>query len=501
MRPHLQKFAQQIILGFVQIEGKWVKRGTLLILTLLFALLITFGIAYGTDYLSPTQSLGLMFSLILFTLICFVFLQHRLESVLTDIWHPEHQVYQQALTEFIQITQQELDFHKVLICIIQTLSKTISAQSVWIWLYHPENSELILSKVQGSKKGTGYERLPVDLTLTSLLLTSKTNSLPESALRQGLMILDIQTMVPIHVNAELIGLLGLEPLPLETDYRSDTLAFLKLLMSQAALVMKTMRLTLDSHEMVTNLQLAYRRTIDAQEEERRSLAVELHDDILGRLTTMTLTLRNCQTRLKDRLPDQIDQVLTWLEDAEIETKSLNQRLREITQGLHPSVLTDLGLVFALQAYLDILARQPWPPSAPHKITLTVQGFGYARLRDQRLERDIYSLTRQALDNAIKHAQAEQIFMHLHWGNEFLSITIRDTGRGLRDTPEILMGQNGRIGLLSMNERAKAWQGRLTFQSQPNKGTTVYAQIPLNQASQCPNELQVFTQYLTHVVNK
>ena len=245
-------------------------------------------------------------------------------------------------------------------------------------------------------------------------------------------------------------------------------------------------------ETRSHLQLAYRQTIEVQENERRGLAAELHDDILGRLTTMGLTLHNCRKHIGT--DDQ--QVGSWLDDLEKETTNVNQRLREITQGLHPTVLTNLGLISAIQAYLDTIVRQPLSASAPRVITLTAQGFSTDRIPDLRLERDLYHITRQALDNAVTHAQADQVFIHVRWSSDAVSVTVQDTGRGMPDTPEHLMGQRGHLGLLSMNERVRAWGGRLTLDSAAGRGTTVRASISVRQPSRSPAHLQATTHHLS-----
>ncbi len=222
------------------------------------------------------------------------------------------------------------------------------------------------------------------------------------------------------------------------------------------------------------------------------MAIELHDDILSHLTSMAIMLHNSRRHLGTD-PTQTRYCLEILAE---EIQYLNYRLREITQGLHPSVLTDLGLIPALQAYIDSLARQPLPDSTPKTIALTAQGFNGNRIPKQKQENDLYYLTRQALDNALVHAHTEQVFIHLRWGQEAISITVRDKGRGMKDAPEALMGQNGHLGLLSMNERALAWRGRLAIHTAPDQGTTVQARIPINQPTDAPSHLQTFTQYLT-----
>jgi signal transduction histidine kinase len=149
--------------------------------------------------------------------------------------------------------------------------------------------------------------------------------------------------------------------------------------------------------------------------------------------------------------------------------------------------------------MDSLARQPLPLSAPSSVTLTTEGFNSDRITDPKLERDLYYVTRQALDNAIAHAEAEQVFIHLGWREQTISVTVQDTGQGMRDAPEALMGLQGHLGLLSMNERVQAWKGQLAFSTEANKGTTVHIRVPVEQTSHAPTHLQAFNHYLRQAV--
>jgi len=130
------------------------------------------------------------------------------------------------------------------------------------------------------------------------------------------------------------------------------------------------------------------------------------------------------------------------------------------------------------------------------VSLTAQGFGGDRLPDARLERDLYHITRQALDNALIHAHAAHVFVHFRWSFDVVSVTVRDTGQGMTEPLERLMGKNGHLGLISMYERARAWGGRLTLESQPGHGTTVRVSIPVGQPSRSPAHLEAYVHYLS-----
>ncbi len=460
------------------------------LMTLLVTSLLTL-LLYMVLSLFSVPSNYRMFVCALGALLIFAVLYPWLEVGLERISRPERLVYRQLLEEYGQVVRGTADLSALLPYVTRTLYESLNVNHTTVWLYQAEDSLLTLAYAEGVMPTPHLSELPVDLELKQLYGTQGSSTLPESALRQGLMAVGIETVASLSLRHELVGMIGLGSYRHGQSHRHETLRVLDLLAGQLALAVKNSRLISDLAETLDKLQLAYRRTIDAQEKERRNLAVELHDDVLSRLTTMGMTLRNSQRQLTNNTA----QVQAWLEMLEQETRYLNHRLREITQGLHPTILTDLGLIAALQAYLDSLTKHALSTSAPRTVDLTAQGFGEARIQDQKLERDLYYITRQALDNALKHAQAEQIFIHLRWRDDAVTITVQDTGMGLKGAPELLMGQQGHLGLLSMHERVLVWRGRLSFQSTPGRGTTVYARLPISQSSPNPTHLQAFTHYL------
>ena len=407
------------------------------------------------------------------------------------IWPIETTTYWQATKDFGQLVQEISDQEQLLDQIVETLFSPATIDHLSIWRYRADDNVLAMLRSAGIPPSPDLIELPFDISLGQFDVTQLVTDLPESALRQGLLTLEMQNITLLVLGHELIGAICFSGNQTNPAIKPATLRWLDLMAGQLALVVKNACLVTDLEETITKLQLAYRRTIDAEQEDRRHLAIELHDDILSRLTTLSMSLRLNRRRLAAN-PRQVEQGLVTLEE---ETQHLNRRLREITQGLYPTVLTDLGLIAALQAYLDSIGKQTLPQSAPRVMTLTAQGFGEGRIAADKLEMDLYYITRQAIDNALFHAQAEQVLIHLRWGQNAISITVQDTGCGLRDKPEVLMGQAGHLGLLSMNERTLAWRGRITFDSAPGQGTTVHVRVPVTQPSPAMANLQAHTYHL------
>lgn len=412
-------------------------------------------------------------------------------TLLGEFFNPERHTYQKIVKLCSRAARETTNQELLLGRITRALYVNLNVSNISLWKYDNDDSVLSLLRVEGTAPSDYLPDLPFDLTTESMHGTWRVQDLPESALRQASLANEMQVITSLRLGNELVGFIGLGKTRGRTQFSREMFYWLDLIATQLALVIKNAVLELELADTLQKLRLSYRRTIDAQDEERRNLATELHDDILGRLTTMTLALRRSQTNVENN-PEKVKQ---WLENLTAETQSINGRLREITQGLHPSVLTDLGLISAIQAYVDVLAKQPSASSARRAINFTAQGFGHNRIDTPKLERDLYYITRQALDNALKHARAEQIFIHMRWDEKVISVTVRDTGQGMSNTPEKLMGQNGHLGLLSLHERAVAWQGRLTFNTEPGQGTTVRARLPISQPTNAPSHLQAFTQYL------
>jgi signal transduction histidine kinase len=401
--------------------------------------------------------------------------------------HPEQAAYRHLSNVFSRLARDISGPDILLDRSMLALYRTLQPRHLTLWRFDDSTGTLHLLRVQGHPPPDDLAELPVDLQGEQLHGIWRVAELPESALRQGLQTVGAGWLVSLSLGQELVGFVGLGTGPFEAW--ANRRALLELVGGQAAVLTKNALLNTELTAISQNMHLAYRRAIDAQDEERRHLATELHDDILGRLTTMALSLRKSRNQLT-AAPREVD---GWLQNLELETVDVNQRLREITRGLHPSVLTDLGLISALQAYMDSLGRLPPSPDGTHLITLTAQGFGFDRIANRKMERDVYYITRQALDNALKHAHAERIFIHLRWGEQAISVTVRDTGAGMASPPETMMGHDGHIGLVSMQERVLAWGGQLAIHTAPGQGATIRARLPIDQRSGQPAHLQAFSQ--------
>lgn len=209
------------------------------------------------------------------------------------------------------------------------------------------------------------------------------------------------------------------------------------------------------------------RGIDLQEEERKRIARELHDQTSQRLTSILMTL----SVLGDT--ESMDKVRAHVKDLRNLTAQTLEEVHDLALELRPRLLDDLGLLAALQHYLGEFRDRFRVP-----VDFQVLGLGNKRLLP-RVETSLYRIAQEALTNIARHAQAHNIGVLLENRGTSVILIVEDDGKGF-DVPQV-MGSHvheGNLGLYGMRERASLLGGTLTIESTPGEGTSIFAEIPL-----------------------
>ena len=208
---------------------------------------------------------------------------------------------------------------------------------------------------------------------------------------------------------------------------------------------------------VEDLRDARQRILAAADEERRRIERDLHDGAQQRLVAVTLTLRLAESRRATDPASAAKLVAQAREKAQLAV----EELRELARGIHPALLSDLGLGAALEA---LATRAPVP--------VQVSGVPDDRLC-QTVEAAAYYVTAEALTNVAKYAHATEAFVHLTLEEECLRLQVRDDGIGGADP-------TAGSGLRGLRDRVDALDGSLELDSPPGGGTTVTVEIPVDQ---------------------
>jgi PAS domain S-box-containing protein len=202
------------------------------------------------------------------------------------------------------------------------------------------------------------------------------------------------------------------------------------------------------------------QVMTAQDEERRRIARELHDETGQSLTALLVGLRTIEG---SRTAAQAIELAQRLRETTAQTLIDVGRL---WRGLHPGVLDDLGLAAAVSRHAGEFAQA-------HRIAVTVQTEGLdADGLSPLLQATVYRVLQEALTNVARHAGARSVSVRLERGAGSVELRVQDDGAGFKP------GKGGRLGLRGMRERAALLGGSVDVVSEPGAGTTITARIPV-----------------------
>ena len=226
----------------------------------------------------------------------------------------------------------------------------------------------------------------------------------------------------------------------------------------------TLRLERELKQRSANLQELSTLLLRAQENERRSLARELHDEVGQSLSAILMETEGAEYADD---PSAVDEHLASIKS--LAEKTVNQ-VRDLALLLRPSMLDDLGLAPALNWH----ARETRKRTGRNVMLSTDEAI--ENLPDEH-RTCIYRLVQEAVNNAVRHANARTVDVAVRREHEKVDVTVQDDGVGF-DT-RIVRG----LGILGMEERVRRLGGRLKISSEPGRGTLVHAALPVAELDQ------------------
>jgi two-component system sensor histidine kinase UhpB len=214
------------------------------------------------------------------------------------------------------------------------------------------------------------------------------------------------------------------------------------------------------------LQKMSEQVLVAQEDERKRIARELHDETAQALTTLLIRLKILEkSRTASEMRGQIDEL------RELTAQTL-EAVRKLAVELRPATLDDLGLLAALEAYVEAYSTR-----MPLRVAFTADGFDEkdGRLPPQ-VELVLYRVVQEALTNVAKHANADAVQVELRRGPDEILAQVADDGEGF-DVEEMMRSRERGLGLFGMQERLALVRGQLVIDSSPARGTRLLARVP------------------------
>lgn len=227
------------------------------------------------------------------------------------------------------------------------------------------------------------------------------------------------------------------------------------------------KLSLDKYnEQIATQKMISSKIIDAQEEERKRVAKDIHDGIGQMLTALKFTVESINI-------NKIASSAEKIENLNSLTKQIIKGVRMATFNLTPPELTDHGISSAIQTLTTQLSKL-----TSKNIVFENKTNFYDRL-DSLVETNLYRIAQEAVNNAIKYSKSNFILVSIKHNKDILSITIEDDGIGF-DVKNVKKVDSGKgMGLLFMEERVKYIDGRLFINSEKEKGTRIVINMYLD----------------------
>ncbi len=223
----------------------------------------------------------------------------------------------------------------------------------------------------------------------------------------------------------------------------------------------------EEKRMQDNLRFLLQQITRAQEEERKRIARELHDDTVQALVVHCQQIYDLAHGMEG-LPMQ---AISRLEELRQQGNNIIQELRRLSQDLRPAALDRLGLLPALRRLASDVASHSG-------IATEVRVIGVERRLPAEAELVLFRITQEALRNTWKHAQATSTEITVEFAEGKTRVTVSDNGKGF-DVHQVIEDRRfGKLGLAGMRERAKLLGGTLTVRAELGRGTTLTAELPV-----------------------
>lgn len=384
-----------------------------------------------------------------------------------------YQVRDLEAEAFFQLFQGQLDSSStpdLLASVLETLIRSFRASCGFILLREPKSSRFVVRACEGIEEelaasfntasGRGFTghivksregRFTADVASESLIRSAGVKDQLRSLWG-----------VPLHVRDEVTGVLYLG-FGHEYHCLSRERKLLDAIAERCALAIDRVKLLDELRQREDQIRQLGEHVLHAQEEERRRISRELHDEVGQSLLVMRLYIEMIQSDL----PKTAKKVAGKLEETRALAESTIQEMRRLIAALSPSVLEELGLQASIRHVVNNFSR-----TFPGDVSLRMAEF---KNLPKGTEIMIYRLVQECFSNAVKHSSASRISLQVERRNGHIRLSVNDNGVGF--DVKRAHKKEGSFGLNGMRERVELLGGKIDVQSSPGKGTKIRIALP------------------------
>jgi two-component system sensor histidine kinase DegS len=383
-----------------------------------------------------------------------------------------------SLNQISSTISQSLELGQVLNLAIDNVVDVMQVDAAWIFLLNEETRELELSAHRGFSEefARGIDRLKIGEGFSGMVAKTGKPLFAEDASQDSRLVRDVLIKynvhsllaVPLSAKGEVNGTLSIA-MHSHRMFQEEEIEQLTAIGNQIGVAVENARLYQRQQEAVDqlgkmqeNLRFYLQQVTKAQEEERKRISHELHDETIQALVVLS---RRLDTLASDKkgLPEEHRHNL---EEIWQQTNDVIREVRRLSQDLRPAALDRLGLVPAL----EWLASEAAEYSG---INTNVSVLGNVRRFPGEVELVLFRITQEALRNVWRHSSASTAKIKVEFEEDKVRITVSDNGKGFK-IPERMVdyARDGKLGLAGMQERAQLIGGTLKVSSREGEGTDV-----------------------------
>jgi len=395
----------------------------------------------------------------------------------------ERRAYFAALNQTSSVVSQSLELSDILNSSIDNVIDVMKVEVALVFLLDKEAGELVLAAHRGVSaefvQGVGKLKLGEDSnsrvaeTGEPLYVedASRSPELTKMAVREeGI---QSQLIVPLKSKGRVMGTLYVAARS-QRQVLLEELELVTAIGNQIGVAVDNARLYQQQREvaeqlrvMQENLRFYLKQATRAQEEERKRIARELHDETVQSLVVLSRQLDTLASGDKGLSEDS----RLHLEELRQQISDIMQSIRRLSHDLRPAALDRLGLLPALEWLASDVAEYSG-------IATKVNVLGTERRLPEEIELALFRIAQEAMRNMWRHSQATRTEITVEFGKSKTKITVRDNGKGFK-IPKTMndLARDGKLGLAGMQERAQLLGGSITAQSELGKGSSITVDIP------------------------
>ncbi len=377
-----------------------------------------------------------------------------------------------ALNLMASAVSQSRTLREVLDSALDRSLQLTSLTAGWIWLLGEESDSLRLGAQVGLEKTSqclAQPRALGDCACGLVLGSGKAQFVDVGTGRCAILRgagFERHLSIPLAAKGRTLGVMNLATTR-QREFAADELDILAAIGSQIGVAVENARLWDElTHKEELRVQLLD-KIISAQEDERKRIARELHDETSQALTSLLVTIKMIEAS-----SDPVEARRRALEARETASETL-AAVHDLARELRPSALDHFGLAPALERYAQEYAVR-------HHLDVDFQAIGLDDLRlPPRVETALYRIAQEALTNVARHAEAQHVAVLLERRRDRVVVIVEDDGQGFDPTRvQTENGDGAGLGLFGMRERAALSGGALTVESSVGRGTAVFVEVPL-----------------------